>query len=167
MNTNSMRNALLALAVIAGAGILQTRVNAQGFGGGGGGFGGGGGGGNNTAGRTTSSRSAASYPSSTQLGTATVSVDPETRRVFVVTDEETAEYVKQVVHDLDRPTPQVLIKCLFLEATFNKGSDIGVNGIYNYNISGAGMEALNGASGEAKTLYNLAKIGRASCRERV
>src|SRR5205814_2181018 len=104
----------LTLALVATA--LPSNISAQGFGGGG--FGG-----QNTANRgTTSSRSTASYPASTELGTATVSIDPETRRVFVVTDEATAESVKQVIQDLDRPTPQVLIKCVFLEATYTKDS---------------------------------------------
>jgi general secretion pathway protein D len=135
MHTKQLRRSLLAVALLASLGTAVNQTQAQGFGG----FGG-----QNTANRSTSSRSAASYPSSTQMGTATVSVDPETRRVFVVTDDDTAEYVKQVVQDLDRPTPQVLIKCVFLEATYTKDSDIGVDGTYKHTISGSSIKELNG-----------------------
>lgn len=142
---------LVWIGVILAGSLAGQRASAQGFPGGGGGGG--------TAGRTAS-RSTASYPSSTQLGTATVSVDPETRRVFVVTDEETAEYVKQVVHDLDRPTPQVLIKCVFLEATYTKDSDIGVEGAYQHTISGSSINELNGTA-TASTLGSLGALGTA------
>jgi len=97
------------------------------------------------------------YPSATQMGTATVSVDAETRRVFVVTDEATAEFVTQVIKDLDRPTPQVLIKCVFLEATYTKDSDIGVEGIYQNTISSS-ASALNGL-GTAESAFDLASSG--------
>ena len=133
-------HAWLACALAAALGIPAARVNAQGFGGGG--FGGGGNNNNNTA--RSSSRAAASYPGSTQMGTATVSVDPETRRVFVVTDEETAVDIARVVKDLDRPTPQVLIKCVFLEATYSKDTDIGVDGTYSHTINGSSINQLNG-----------------------
>jgi general secretion pathway protein D len=112
-------------------------------------------GGQNTA---NQNRSSTTYPSATQMGTATFSVDPETRRVFVVTDEETASYVKQVVQDLDRPTPQVLIKCVFLEATYTKDSDIGIEGIYAHNISGSSINQFNGAA-SAATAFDLASSG--------
>jgi hypothetical protein len=40
----------------------------------------------------TATRSgAANYPSSTQVGQATISTDPETRKLVVVTDDKTAE----------------------------------------------------------------------------
>jgi len=98
------------------------------------------------------------YPSATQMGTATVSVDAETRRVFVVTDEATAEFVTQVIKDLDRPTPQVLIKCVFLEATYTKDSDIGVEGIYQNTISSSSINSLNGL-GTAESAFDLASSG--------
>lgn len=98
------------------------------------------------------------YPSATQMGTATVSVDAETRRVFVVTDEATAEFVTQVIKDLDRPTPQVLIKCVFLEATYTKDSDIGIEGIYQNTISSSPVNSLNGI-GTAESAFDLASSG--------
>jgi general secretion pathway protein D len=85
-----------------------------------------------TSGRRSST--SGNYPSSTEVGTATFSTDPETRKLVVVTDEETAKYISLVVSNLDRPPPQVLIKVVFLEVTHRKGSDIGVEGAYSKNL---------------------------------
>jgi len=149
MNAITTRRLLIALLMTAGIWGMQDNASAQFFGGNT----------RNTAGRTTSSRTGTSdYPTSTQMGTATVSVDPETRRVFVVTDEETAAYVENVVKDLDRPTPQVLIKCIFLEATYSKDSDIGVDGIYTHTINGKNTGAINGTA-TAETAFDLATSG--------
>jgi general secretion pathway protein D len=145
----ALRRAALALAVAAGLGTATDRLAAQGF------FGNNFNRNNNRSGNSSTS---SSYPSSTQMGTATVSVDPETRRVFVVTDEETAKYVKEVVQDLDRPTPQVLIKCVFLEATYSKDTDIGVDGTYTHTISGSKVSAFNG-TGTAASAFDLATTG--------
>jgi len=101
----------------------QLHVYAQGFGGGG--FGGGGGAAARRSGTTRQ------YPNNSMIGDAMVTIDPETRRVIVITDEETSQYVSQVITNLDRPVPQVLIKVVFLEVTYRKGSDIGVEGTYH------------------------------------
>src|SRR2546423_3705578 len=63
-----------------------------------------------------------------------ISVDPETRRLIVITDDETGGYVSQVITNLDRPKPQVLIKVVFLEVTHNDSLDFGIEGSYNRNI---------------------------------
>jgi general secretion pathway protein D len=144
MNRLPIRSTLLVLLTASSLCLIAPRVKAQGFGG------------QQQQQRTTSGTT--TYPSATQMGTATFSVDPETRRVFVVTDEETAAYVKQVVQDLDRPTPQVLIKCVFLEATYTKDSDIGIEGLYSHNISGSSINQFNGAA-SAATAFDLASSG--------
>lgn len=77
-----------------------------------------------------SSGGARDYGNNTMIGEATVTSDPETRRLIVVTDDETAQQVSLVISNLDRPKPQVLIKVVFLELTYNKASDIGVEGYY-------------------------------------
>jgi general secretion pathway protein D len=64
-----------------------------------------------------------------------ISSDPESRRIIVITDDETAQHISQVVTNLDRPKPQVLIKVVFLEVTYNNGSDIGVEGGFAKNIN--------------------------------
>lgn len=88
-------------------------------GGGAGGFGGQGGrGGGGTSGTRT-------YPGNGQIGEATIMADPETRRIIVITDDETASHISQVVTNLDQPKPQVLIKVLFVEITYTDDFDLG------------------------------------------
>jgi len=70
------------------------------------------------------------------VGEAMVSSDPETRRLIVITDDETSQYISQVITNLDRPKPQVLIKVVFLEVTYNKGYDIGIEGTYSKDFGG-------------------------------
>src|SRR6476619_825146 len=91
----------------------------QGFGGGGG-FGGG----------NRRSSASGNYATSTSVGQATFMSDPETRKVIAVTDAETAKYISQIITNLDRPAPQVLIKVVFVEATYNKNLDLGIEGTY-------------------------------------
>jgi general secretion pathway protein D len=71
------------------------------------------------------------------VGEAMVSSDPETRRLIVITDDETSQYISQVITNLDRPKPQVLIKVVFLEVTYNKGFDLGIEGAYSKDFGGA------------------------------
>lgn len=77
-----------------------------------------------------------SYAPVGTIGEATVSSDPETRRLIVITDDETSQYISQVITNLDRPKPQVLIKVVFLEVTYNKGFDIGIEGRYSKDFGG-------------------------------
>lgn len=78
------------------------------------------------------------YNSSTQVGSATISSDPETGRIIVITDEETSEHIAQVITNLDIPKPQVLIKVVFLEVTYNNGLDIGIEGGFKNQTVGGG-----------------------------
>ena len=68
------------------------------------------------------------YNAAGTVGSATISVDPETRQLIVIADEETSAQISQVVTNLDRPKPQVLIKVVFVEVTHADGSEIGVEG---------------------------------------
>ncbi len=86
------------------------------------------GGGAGRAGGGGSAATARTYPSSGTIGDAYYSIDPETRRVVTIADEDTSRYISQVLSNLDRPKPQVLIKVVFLEVTRNSASDIGVEG---------------------------------------
>jgi general secretion pathway protein D len=114
-----------------------TGGGGGGFGGGGGGFGGGGfgGGGGGNGGGTGRSSGSTSSSSTTpdrtpngEVGSANFYVDPDTHRVFVTADEQTAGYISQVMSNLDRPKPQVLIKVVFLQVTYNNGYDVGLEG---------------------------------------
>ena len=93
--------------------------------------------------RSSSSGSRTTYPSSTDIGQARITYDPETRSLIVVADDETATHIKGLVSDLDRPTPQVLIKCVFLEAQYSKDLDLGVEGVYKHTVS-TKFDAVNG-----------------------
>jgi general secretion pathway protein D len=92
-------------------------------------------GGGNFGGGTTgrSSTSQRQYPNNTAVGEATISIDPDGRRIVVVTDDETNKNIGEVITNLDRPKPQVLIKVVFLEVTYNNNSDIGVEGAWRKN----------------------------------
>jgi general secretion pathway protein D len=112
--------------------------------------------------RSTAGRSSTSYPNSTDIGQARITYDPETRSLIVVSDDDTAEQIKGIVQQLDRPTPQVLINCVFLEATYTKGLDLGVQGTYQHTISGSKVDAINtpaGAQNLAETIFGAAATG--------
>ena len=141
-----------------GGGGRQTGVNRGNTGGGARTLGGGGGGGGGSSG------SRQFYPPGT-VGEAIVTSDPETRRLIVITDEETSHYVSQVITNLDRPKPQVLIKVVFMEVTYRNALDLGVDlgGRHNSGseVSGAGSTVFgssglgSAATGIATNLFGL------------
>ncbi|MGB8170383.1 MAG: hypothetical protein WCF18_22970 [Chthoniobacteraceae bacterium] len=91
--------------------------------------------GGTTAGGTgRSSNGQRQYRSNTELGDAIISIDPETRSLVIVTDEDTHREMVDVIKTLDKPKPQVLIKVVFLEVTYNKGLDVGLEGNYTARI---------------------------------
>lgn len=128
----------LGLALPAHA---QQRGGSGGGGFGGGGFGGGGG---SRSGTSSSSASSTTrqYPNNTTIGDAYFSIDPETHRVVYIADEATARYINQVLTNLDRPKPQVLIKVVFIEVSRNAGLDFGLQGTFNKNIGNSWQSGL-------------------------
>jgi len=86
------------------------------------------------------------------VGEAMISSDPETRRLIVITDEETGQYVSQVVTNLDRPNPQVLIKVVFLEVTHNDDLDIGFEGGFQRRVG-------NSATSTIAQVFGLSGLG--------
>ena len=134
------------MAILLGVSLLGSALTAHGQfpGFGGGGFGGG---------SRSSSASSRQYNNNGTIGDAIISIDPETRRIMVITDEETSEYVSQVITNLDRPKPQVLINVVFLEVTYANGLDVGVQGRYgtpgsfgSYVQDFSGMPGIPGTS---------------------
>jgi general secretion pathway protein D len=123
---------------------LALPAHAQ-FRGGGGGFSRSGVSGRSSTGTSSAGTAAREYPNNTTIGDAYFSIDPETRRVVYIADAETAKAVAQVLTNLDRPKPQVLIKVLFLEVTYNKDSDIGLEG-------GWGRRNMNGTINDASAV---------------
>ena len=105
-----------------------------------------GGGGTNRS----STGGARQYRSNTELGDAIIQVDPETRSLVIVTDEETHEELMKVIRTIDKPKPQVLIKVVFVEVTYNKGSDIGIEANYTFK-NGYPTGAVTGSSTTTKT----------------
>ena len=137
--TNWHRYSTTILGLCLGL-VLQADAQTRG-GGTGGGFGGGGFGGGTSGSRSSTSSSAGStsrtYPNNTTIGDAYFSIDPETHRVVYIADEATAKYIGQVLTNLDRPKPQVLIKVVFLEVTLNDASDIGIDATYGKSFGGS------------------------------
>jgi general secretion pathway protein D len=134
-HTNGQKFFTGILSVCLGLAFHASAQQRGGGGFGGGGFGGGGFGGGGRGGTSTSAGSTArQYPNNTTIGDAYFSIDPETRRVVFIADEATALAIGQVLTNLDRPKPQVLIKCVFLEVMRDDASDIGIQGYYSKNL---------------------------------
>jgi len=114
--------------------LAVSELQAQFFPGGGGGLPGG-------AGTTSRSGTTRRYPNN-GVGTATFSVDPDTRSLVVVADPDTAKYISEVVSNLDRPKPQVLIKVVFLEVTHNDALDLGIEGAYTKSLGNSFVDGV-------------------------
>ena len=82
----------------------------------------------NTAGSTRQ------YRNNTQLGDALIQIDPESRSLIIVADDDTQNEIGKVVKNLDRPKPQVLIKVLFAQVTLDDSLDFGVEGSYAFDL---------------------------------
>src|SRR5216117_2206438 len=91
------------------------------------------------------------YYGNGEVGDAMITVDPDTRRLVIITDEETSQYISQVVSNLDRPRPQVLIKVVFLEVTHRNSLDIGIEG-------GATHEINSSTTGSGATAFGLSGL---------
>lgn len=137
----------LALLFLMGIGTLSLSAQQRGGGGNrGGGFGGFGGGGFGGGGGSTSA-SGRQYYNNGMIGDAIISADPETRRLIVITDDETSQYISQVITNLDRPKPQVLIKVVFMEVTHGKGLDLGIEGSLSKKIGGSTVGSVSNLFG--------------------
>ena len=145
-----VRSETLRLFILAFSLLAAISAHAQfgpgGFGGGG--VGGGGAGANANRSRSTTR----TYPANGAVGDAVISIDPETRSLIVIADEKTRQYISQVVSNLDRPKPQVLIKVVFLEVTHNNTLDLGIDGSYTKNIG-------NGVTTGFMTNFQVLNIG--------
>jgi general secretion pathway protein D len=156
------RGAVAALCCLTLPVLAQTSRSGGG-GGTGGGSGGGGGGGSGLGGASRGGASAASAattsaidrPGNGQVGSANFYVDKDTGQVFVIADDQTTAYVTQVISNLAKPKPQVLIKVVFLEVDYNKGLDIGVEGTVTKNLH-------TGLTNTGSSLFGLASQGTTS-----
>ena len=69
------------------------------------------------------------------VGEATITSDLQTRRLIVVTDDETNENIRNIIQTLDKPKPQVLINVVFVQVTHDKGVDLGAEAVFNGTIA--------------------------------
>lgn len=99
--------------------------------------------------RPTTSSSTTGYNSAGNVGNATVMVDPDTHNLIISADEDTTKAMMEVVKNLDRPQPQVLIKVVFLEVTHNNSLDFGIEGQYT------GQSSVFGRIGSYLTNYSI------------
>jgi general secretion pathway protein D len=111
-------------------------------GGGGGGFGGlgglggvGGGTGGGGGGGASGANGVRQYTNSTMVGDAMITSDQDSRSLIVVTDDNTYQIIKKIVADLDRPQPQVLIDCVFVQVTLTNELDLGTEMTYKGPIA--------------------------------
>jgi general secretion pathway protein D len=102
--------------------------------------------------RRTATAASRQYPSTGAIGDAYFSIDPETRRVVTIADEETSQYIAQVLQNLDSPKPQVLIKVVFVEVAHTKASDIGIEGGYGKSFG-------NDTSGGFANAFGMSALG--------
>lgn len=143
---------------------MVLEVHAQGRGGGGGGFGGGGGGfgggfGGGGRGGTSANSVTRQYPASGTIPDAYFSIDPETRRVVIIAPEEAMPHFMQVLTNLDRPKPQVLINVVFVEVTRNNSLDVGLEGGWTKSI---GSSAGNPTTGNGSDVLGLGGLNTIS-----
>ena len=156
LKNTACRGAALIACALAIPALAQTtggRGGGGGGGGGGGNFGGGaGGGGGRASTASTATTSAIDRPGNGQIGSANFFVDKDTGQVIAIGDEQTLQSLGTVVASLAKPKPQVLIKVVFLEATYNKGYDVGIEGGVTKNINAS-------TSLSASNLFGLASQG--------
>jgi general secretion pathway protein D len=106
--------------------------------------------------RSRTSSTGNQYPNN-QVGDAVISIDPETRSLIVIADDDTSKYISEVVSNLDRPKPQVLIKVVFLEVTRSDSLDIGIEGSFGKDIGNNGLTTgylTNFATATQSTIIN-------------
>jgi general secretion pathway protein D len=145
MKTISWKKITGVIAILLSCAITQLHAQAYrpggggGFGGGGfggGGFGGGGFGGfgggfgANRGFGAASSSSSSEYNNNGAVGGASFMVDPDTHTITYIADQQTSEQISNVIVNLDRPKPHVLIKVVFLEVQLDDAFALGVQGSY-------------------------------------
>jgi len=145
MKTNNFKKILGGVLIVLACAAVESHAQQRGGGGGGGGgFGGFGGGGGNFGGNRNNNSTASSYNNNGSVGSATITVDPQTHNIVVIADEETSLQISNVLANLDSPKPQVLIKVVFLEVQRNNSSDIVVQGSYTGGSLGKSLGQFTG-----------------------
>src|ERR1039458_7761808 len=118
MKTNNFKKILGGVLIVLACAAVESHAQQRGGGGGGGGgggfggggFGGFGGGGGNFGGNRNNNSTANSYNNNGSVGSATITVDPQTHNIVIIADEITSQQISNVLANLDSPKPQVLIR---------------------------------------------------------
>jgi general secretion pathway protein D len=147
---NWKRAVLTAAIVLLGAAMPALAQQRNTGGGGFRGFGGFGGFNNN------SSSSSSSYNNNGQVGSAIITVDPNTHNIVVIADEQTSEQISNVIANLDAPIAQVLIKVVFMEVQRNNSSDIGIEGGATRNAYSSFLG--NSITGSVANVFGLSGV---------
>ena len=71
--------------------------------------------------------------------------DAETRQIVVVGSRDVINSIQDVVNQIDAPKPQVLIKVVFLDVTYNKNLDLGIEGSYANTSLGSDGNPVSGS----------------------
>lgn len=82
------------------------------------------------------------YPQG-MIGEAIIEADRDSRSIIVITDEQTNEHIQEIIKNVDRPVQQVLIKVVFMEVTYRKEFDFGIEGAVNLNSNGTSTFTTN------------------------
>jgi len=85
--------------------------------------------------------SSTTYNPAGNVGNAQITIDPDSHNLILNADDATTKAMLEVIKNLDRPQPQVLIKVVFLEVTHNDSLDVGIEGQYNGQSSAFGRIA--------------------------
>jgi len=131
---------------------------------GGGGFGGfGGGNANRGAANGAGSSGSQQYNANGTVGNANISYHPDTHNITIIADDDTTRNITDVITNLDRPQPQVLIKVVFIQVTHSDSLDIGVEGGWMNGIGGGrtgtvansfGLSSLSSGIGSNSPIVN-------------
>ena len=90
-----------------------------------------------STGGSTSRALTGAYPASTEIGTATIATDTDSRSLVITADDETQKLIEEVIRSLDKPKPQVLINVVFLQVTHGDDLDLGVEASYTHRLENA------------------------------
>jgi general secretion pathway protein D len=96
---------------------------------------------NNSQGNRNNANGAVAKALSELNGQALVVADPDTNSLLVTTATKYQSQVKALIAELDRPAPQVLIRCLIAEVTHDNSADFGTDfSVLNLRASGNGQK---------------------------
>jgi len=93
-------------------------------------------------------------------GNVLVVAEPDTNSLLVTTSRKYEQEVRAIIAELDRPVPQVLIKCLVAEVTHENTDDFGVDfSVLNLRASGNGQSLQNTLGAAAAAASTVAPGG--------